>query len=305
MNRPFLLVAVLLLATLCSANTVTFDAKIHRRKSAGNRVLVDKVGVLTFDDAARKLRFEDHVHDKFEIPYDLVTKVVFEVTTHMRGGTASQVLKVAGLPGVIAGTAMARGHIHNYFFYLEYGTSAENEQLLLEVPRESSKDVIDEATRTFGSKVTISDYPEKGEQIDPAKLPGVKSKDVVKVDKHNHPLPEPKLDKALVVVVCPALAARYSGRGNQFKLHANDHVIAVNKQGTYSFAYLDPGKYRLFSQSENAYGFEMELEAGRSYYFLQNTFDGVLKRETSLSRHSPELVMFLLNGSYYSDWKPK
>lgn len=305
MNRPILLVLVLLLAIFCSANTLTFDAKLHRHKSAENRVLVDKLGVLSLDHTARKLRFEDHARDRFEIPYDSVTKVVFDVTTHMRGGTASKVIKVAGLPGIIAGTAMQRGHIHNYFFYLEYERDGKEEQLLLEVPRESSNNVIDEATKAFGSKVIVSNYQEKGEQIDPAKLPAAKSKDVLKVDKHNHPLPEPRLDKALIVVVCPALAARYAGSGNQFKLHANDHVIAVNKQGTYSFAYLDPGKYRLFSQSENAYGFEMELESGKSYYFLQNTFDGVLKHDTSLSRHSSEFVLFLLNGSYYSDWKPK
>jgi hypothetical protein len=107
------------------------------------------------------------------------------------------------------------------------------------------------------------------------------------------------------MVVCPALAARYAGRGNQFRLHANEKVIAVNKQGTYSFAFLDPGKYRLVSQSENAYGFDAELKAGKSYYFLQNTFDGIFKSETSLSRNSPELVMYLLDGSYYADWKPK
>ena len=103
--------SVLLLAISCSANTVAFDAKLHRHKSAGNRVLVDKVGVLAFDDDRRGLSFKDNAHDKFEIPYGSVIKAVFEVTTHMRGGTASQVLKVAGLPGVIAGTAIARGHI--------------------------------------------------------------------------------------------------------------------------------------------------------------------------------------------------
>jgi len=64
-------------------------------------------------------------------------------------------------------------------------------------------------------------------------------------------------------------------------------------------------KYRLISQSENAYGFEMELSAGMSYYFLQNTFEGVVKNETSLTKNSPELVMYLVDGSYYSDWKPK
>lgn len=135
--------------------------------------------------------------------------------------------------------------------------------------------------------------------------PTLKSKHAVRIDKHDHPLPEPKLDKATVVVDCPPLAARYAGRGIQFKLHANGRVVAVNKWGTYSFAYLDPGKYRLASQSENAYGFDLELEAGKTYYFLQNTYQGVLKSETSLTRESPELVMFLVDGSYYSDWKRK
>ena len=146
---------------------------------------------------------------------------------------------------------------------------------------------------------------ENGGQIDPTKLSAAKSKDVLKVDKRDHPVPELRADKALIVVVCPALAARDAGRGNQFRLHANEHVIAVNKQGTYSFAFLDPGRYRLVSQSENAYGFDIEFEAGKSYYFLQNTFDGILKNETSLSRNSPELVMYLLDGSYYAAWKPK
>jgi len=30
---------------------------------------------------------------------------------------------------------------------------------------------------------------------------------------------------------------------------------------------------------------------------------GAVKWETSLSRNSPELVNYLLDGSYYSDWK--
>ena len=43
------------------------------------------------------------------------------------------------------------------------------------------------------------------------------------------------------------MAARESGHGNQYKLHANDKVVAVNKPGTYIFAYLDPGEYVLAS----------------------------------------------------------
>jgi len=110
--------------------------------------------------------------------------------------------------------------------------------------------------------VTVAEFHEQGAEIDPDKLPDLNSKHAVKIKRQNHPLPESKPDKATIVVVCPPLAARYAGRGNQFKLHANDRVIAVNKAGTYNFAYLDPGKYRLVSQSENANGFEIQLEGG-------------------------------------------
>ena len=113
-----------------------------------------------------------------------------------------------------------------------------------------------------------------------------------------------KPDKATVVVVCPPLPARITGWGNQFKLHANGKVIAVNKTGTYSIAYVDPGKYSLISQSENANGFDMDLEAGKTYYFIQATFQGIVKYHTMLSRNSPEVVMYLVDGVYFSDWKP-
>jgi len=61
--------------------------------------------------------------------------------------------------------------------------------------------------------------------------------------------------------------------------------------------------YSLISQSENANGFEMELEAGKTYYFIQETFLGIVKTKTMLSRNSPEVVMYLLDGAYLSDWK--
>jgi hypothetical protein len=79
-------------------------------------------------------------------------------------------------------------------------------------------------------------------------------------------------------------------------------VVAVNKEGTYSFAYIEPGKYRLVSQADDANGFEMELEAGKTYYFLQNTFQG---GDTVLSRNSPELVNYLMSGTYFADWSRK
>jgi hypothetical protein len=173
------------------------------------------------------------------------------------------------------------------------------------VPKDESDRVIDKATSVFGTRVTMAEFQEKSGQIDKELLPDLQSKHTLKVNKQNHPIPELRPGKATVVVVCPPLAARYSGTGIQFKLHANDRVVAVNRAGTYSFAYLDPGKYLLVSQSENAAGFVVQLEADKMYYFLQNIFQGILKQETRLSRNSPELVMYELDGSHFSDWKRK
>jgi len=312
MKRSLTLAILLFSSVWVCAQTQTFKhVKIRRHRSVEKRVLVDKVGVLTFDDASRKLTFKSDVgdkfepQDKFEAPYDSVTKIVFEETTHMRGGGAAQVISQATIVGTIIGTRMAGQHVRDYWLYLEYTNGDHSDHVLLEVPKDSSDTVIGKATALFGPKVTITLFPEIGQEFDAQKLADFKSKHTLKVDKTNRPSPELKPDKATIFVVCPPLAARDSGKGNQFKLHANDHVVAVNRAGTYSFAYLDPGNYRLVSQSENANGFEMNLEAGKTYYFLQNTFQGALRWRTSLSRNSPELVNYLADGTYFSDWKRK
>jgi len=302
---PFLFSAI-----LCLANeSATFDdVKIRRHKSSNDRMLVDKVGVLTFEKGGQELIFSDRAGDTFKVRYDDISKVIFEVTTHMHGPTLSTVVLTGVGGGALGGIANAM-HVHDSWLYLEYKNGDQNEQVLLDVPKESSEQVIAKAKSLFGSRVSMPEFQEKGEAIqkgedlDEKHVPDLRSKHTVKVDKNNHPLPETRADKATVIVVCPSLAARYAGHGNQFKLHANDHVIAVNKLGTYSFAYLDPGQYNLISQSENANGFKIELEAGKSYYFLQNTFEGIVKGRTMLSRNSPEIVMYELNGSYFSDWK--
>jgi hypothetical protein len=307
MRRIAVLATLMLLSTLClAADVATFDhIKIHRHKSAEKRVLVDKVGTLTFDDGSRKLSFSSRAGDEFEASYDNVVKVIFETTTHMHGGVLADVIAQASIPGLIAGNALKAKHVHEHWFYFEYKNADHVEPVLLDLPEDSSDAVIAKAKSTFGSRVELPVFQEKAEFVDPEKLPDFNSRHSLKVDKVNHPLPEQKPDKATIVVVCPPLAARYAGAGNQFKLHANDRVVAVNRGGTYTFAYLDPGRYRLISQAGNANGFDIELEAGKSYYFLQNTFMGAVIGHTTLSRNSPELVMYELNGSYFADWKRK
>jgi hypothetical protein len=285
----------------------TFEhVKIHRHKSADKRQLVDKVGVLAFDDNARRLTFADEADDKFEIPYSDITRVVFDSASHMRAGAVSVAISAAS---PLAGAMVARMHVQDHWLYLEYGHEDHPDKVLLVIPGKICEDVIARTQNLFGERVTVADYPEKGEpiekneEIDKSRVPDLKSKHSMKLDRTNHPLPEVKPDKATIVVVCPPLAARNTGWGNQFKLHANGKVIAVNKMGTYSIAYVEPGKYSLISQSENANGFDMDLEAGKTYYLLQNTFQGIVKGQTMLSRNSPEVVMYLLDGAYFSDWK--
>ncbi len=311
-RKLFVLPVVLLLGTWYAAGqTETFHhVKIHEHRSAKDRVLVDRPGTLTFDDTNRKFTFEKDLvglfdtPEKIEVPYDAFTKVVFEVTTHMRGGFGAVALEFVPIVGSVASNALAGEHVHDYWFYFEYKNGAESARGLIEIPKKTSARVIDKVTSLLGSRASVANFP-AGEAIKPDALPDIKSKHSLKIDKQDDPLPVVKPDKATLVVVCPPLAARYSGKGNQFKLHANDQVVAVNKAGTYSFAYMDPGRYLLVSQSENANGFEMELEAGKTYYFLQNTFQGALKGETSLTRNSPELVSYLMSGTYFSEWARK
>ncbi|HYU45356.1 MAG TPA: hypothetical protein VEK84_04150 [Terriglobales bacterium] len=308
MRRLLTLICLLFLSAsgLSAQPTIFENVKIRRHRSADKRVLVDKVGTLTFDDSTRKVLFKSDAGDRIDVGYDDIGKVVFEVTTHMREGAFSEVIKGVGLPGLVAGSVVASTHVKDYWFYLDYKDHDRSESVLIDVPKSSSAQVINKAQSVFGPRVTVTDFPEKGAEVKVEDLKALKSKHVLKVDKQSHPLPDVKPEKATVVVVCPPLAARFTGKGIQFKLHANDQVIAVNKMGTYSFAYLDPGKYRLVSQAENANGFEMELEGGHEYFFLQNTFQQTLTpNKTALSRNSPELATYLLEGSYFSDWKPK
>jgi hypothetical protein len=285
-------------ASVRAEQLVFGDVKARFSRSATDRPLVDKEANLTLDDEARTLIVKSE--RPIQVKYDDVLKVVFDVSTHMRGGALSS------LVGGVAGAAIASQHVSDYWCFLEYrGADGTARGYMLEVAQDASAKVIAAMRATFGDRVSVTEFAEKEASVDKRSLKAIDSKHALSIDKKNHPIPEPMADKALVVVVCPPLAARYSGKGVQYKLHANDAVVAVNKMGTYSFAYLDPGDYLLVSQTENASGFRMTLEAGKEYYFLQNTFTGAWKSRTRLSRHSKELVMYEANGAHLSVWKQK
>lgn len=298
---PALAVVCLLASSIfADAPTQSVYNKIKIRfpkNEAADRRMVDKDVDLVFDDAAKRLTTRGE-YLPLDIRYDQVEKVVFDVSVHMRGGAMSQVI------GGVVGVAMAAQRVHDYWFLIQYKDGDAAKTYLMEVDKDHAEEIIAHARTIFRDKVQETPILIGGD-VEKNTLADLQSKHDVEVDKKTHPLPEPKSDKALVVVACPSLAARYAGKGIQFKVHANDKVIAVNKWGTYAFAYLEPGNYKLVSQSENANGFDVQLEAGKEYYFFQNTFMGAWKARTGLSQQSKERVLQEINGSFYSDWKRK
>jgi hypothetical protein len=281
--------------SLLFSQDIRFEGvKIRRHKSAEKRELVDKIGVLSFDDGNQKLTFRDGVGDQFATSYSDITKVVFDTDTH-----GSEWIHDV--------------HVHDRWLYIEYRQGDHTEKILLVVPRAIYDKVTAKSQSLFGDRIPIANYSEKVEPlvgknggIDKSRMPDWKSKYSITLDRTAHPLPEVKSDKATIIVVCPPLMAWETGAGVPVKLHANGKVIAVNEFGSYSIAYLDPGNYSLISQSDNANGLKMALEAGKTYYFIQETVYGTLRGYlTILSRNSPEVVMYLVDGAYLSDWKRK
>jgi hypothetical protein len=295
---------------LVAQQSVFTKVKVRFNRSDKDPRLIDKNADLVLDDVNRRLIVKSDERP-LEVMYENVEKVVFDVTTHMRGGVLSQVLM--GAPAAVpvasgasvAGVALAGKKVSDYWFYLSYRADEGTKSYLMEVSRDSSDEIMQKAKAAFGDRVTIVDFPEKATRIEKKLLKDLQSKHELEIDKANRPRPVVNAGKALVVVVCPALAGIYLDKGNQVKLHANDTVVAVNKLGTYSFAYLDPGPYRLVSQAGNATAIDISLEAGKDYYFLQDTFMGTLKSATVLSRHSKELVLYELSGADYANWKRK
>ena len=301
---------VLALADTTRAQSAVFsDIKARFSKSAEDRHLVSRDAELVLDDGTRRLLVKNREHP-LDVGYDDIQKVVFDVSTHMRGGGRMMGLVSSALPnipiGLLGSNPISATRVNDYWCLLEYeGPDGAVHAYMLEISRESSVRLIEKMEALFGGRVSLAAFAETPEEFDKKTLKELQSKHDVNVGEGGHPMPEARRDQALVIVVCPSLTAGDTGKGPQVKLHANDRVVMVNKRGMYSFAHLDPGEYLLVSQTENASGFRMRLEAGTAYYFFQDTFAGILKNRTGLSRHTKEVVMYELNGADYSLWRSK
>src|SRR5215471_7019183 len=140
--------------TWAQGTPFTETVKIRFSKSGTDRRLVDKDATLIFDDSEHKLIIKNQEHPLY-VSFGDVQKVVFDVSTRMRGGAMSQMV------GGLAGAAIASKHVNHYWCYLEY-KAADGAALpyMVEVPKDSSEKVIEKMKSVFGDKVTVSDFAE-------------------------------------------------------------------------------------------------------------------------------------------------
>lgn len=302
-------------AILCSSVLTIAQApapfKIWIRYNEGTkRSMVSENAELLINQQTGKLEIR-HKSRPLSVEFKDVEKIVVEVSRHMRAGWALSVLSTSGgLAGAAAMTAYRSGVEDYWCLVMSKDPAGVVVPYLMEIRKEDVQKVVTTMMDLLGDRVVVTEFPEKEAKVEKDSLKDVKTKHSMDADKVNHPIPEIKPDKALLVVVCPSFSTggRTEPKIMQQKLHANDKVVGVNKMGTYSFCYLDPGEYRLISQAAGASGFTMSLEAGKDYYFFQNTYLNMgllIKVDTSLSRQSKELAMYELNGSYCSVWKVK
>lgn len=303
---PIILACLFTLAAsnLAWSEQVTFKVKHEFQHANYPKVwwLLQSNAVLMLDDSARRLTITTKPNP-LDIGFDAIEKVIFEMTTHMRGGGWGNLLGSLGLAPALIGSSIENKTVSDYWCYLEYRTADGIRTYMLEIPKDMSAAVVDKMKAMLGSKVTVAAFDESIKVIKADTLADNKSRqDYKRIDaKMNPAVPEPRPDKALIVIANPLIDDPVT-QGPLVRLHANDRVIAVNGWGTYAFAYVDPGEYVLAAQmKDTASALRITLVAGKDYYFLED----IVKDGAILSRHTQELVMHQVSGSRYADWKPK
>jgi len=134
--------------------------------------------------------FSDRAGDTFKVRYDDISKVIFEVTTHMHGPTLSTVVLTGVGGGALGGIANAM-HVHDSWLYLEYKNVDQNETGSPGRAEGIVRTGNAKAKSLFGSRVSMPEFQEKGEAIqkgedlDEKHVPDLRSKHTVKVDKNN------------------------------------------------------------------------------------------------------------------------
>ena len=312
------LYVVLFLAEPATAQRVAFN-DVRIRFNTNDRKQVESPASLIFDDTSRKVLVESG-QKPIQINYGDVVQVIFDWRLHIhRRGAATQIglgtvvdvyRKSGGRGSESIGrtiddrlAATEKKELTSRVMMIQTKTLGSVSPFAIDIGIDDANAVIAKAKQIFGMNIYIPDV-QIGYEFDKKSLPAAKTKHTVTIGK-GHPEPQVRPDKALIVVACPKVDIPGSS-GWQMKLHANDSVIAVNKPGTYSFAYVDPGEYLLASQAGfvggNVNGFKMKLEAGGDYYLLQNI---TVDHRTVLSGNPKPIVLLEIGGASFSEWKQR
>ena len=149
----------------------------------------------------------------------------------------------------------------------------------------------------------MAEFPEKTEKISKKKLKQKfeKAKTVFKPVPKHPPEPVIKEDKALVYIVCPKpkKVLFVNTKGIKMRIYANQKQIGLNSAGTYTYVYLEPGEIDLISSFLGLSLVKIKLEAGKTYYFVQQIYIGKALNHTVLSRNTKEIVMYEIKGARY------
>lgn len=240
------------------------------------------------------------------ISLNQVKKLTFDVSSHMRGSGAGG----AGLGGLLGGAVGAKiegGTVTDHWCVIDYSDDAGlSKSYLLEVGEDQASDVISLLTRLLPSAVEEVSFTEKQHEVPKEETAPFNDDYEVTVLKENRPtIPEVHPESALVVVAAPTVEFGDAGRGGQYRLYANRNIVAVNKTGTYAFFNLAPGTYSLLSKTGNISVLDVTVEAGKGYYFFENTFMGFSSAKARLSRQAEALVRQEITGMYFAKWNPK
>ncbi len=292
-------------APAASSAAVAFDdVWVRFSKSAKDvRMVTDKAD-LVIDPAAGRLKVKNK-KKPLDVAFADVKGIVFDASTHMRGGKGGNGL--GGLIGAAVAASIQGGGVTDYWCVIDYAAAdGPVARYLLEVDKKQAAAVVAKLKELLPGKVRETRFEERQREIPKEEMKALDDEYTVTVKKKEAPaVPAVRPNQALLVVVCPAVDATDTGGGSQYRLYANGKIVAVNRMGTHSFVFLDPGRYTLLTKAGNAGELTIELEAGKDYYFFQNTFMGFASAKNTLTRQSKELVLYELAGTYPVEWQPK
>ena len=89
---------------------------------------------------------------------------------------------------------------------------------------------------------------------------------------------EPKEDQALIYFFRPAMV----GAAIKSWVFVDQEVAGVFRSKSYIYTYVAPGKHTVWAAAENVSAEEIEVEAGKTYYFQVSIKMGIMKARVKL-----------------------